>query len=307
MPGYFFLCFRLSRPDPRPAHWWFLLQPLQYRNGTVRGGPPMPYPGQQGAGMVWKQDLAKLKQQLKQDEGEALPAKPAAPRRPEKPAEAKPLAEEDALFLQSMGRRPEAPPPLPALLPKAEPAAVPAPRASEAASGFAEAMHGLKGLKPIAGQAIPPPLPAAAPPPPARPRGEDTALKASLLSQLLAASEETRPLDAPPPPPEALKPKGPVLIQLAAGMAIEVDGLLDLRNHTLSDARERLRERIEDAQHLGWRSIHVILGPSEALKQGFLAFLTTPAAKAVQRYAQAPVPMGGSHAWVLYLGTAQPS
>lgn len=305
MPGYFFLEFRLSRAFQAPEEWWFLLQALQYRNGTVRGRPPMPYPGPQGAGMVWKQDLAKLKQQLKQDEGEAPPAKTAALRRPDKPTEAKPLAEEDALFLQSMGQRPEAPPPLPASPVKAAPD--PAPRPAPGAAGFAEAMNGLKGLKPLPGPSVPPPLPVAAAPAEPRPRGEDTALKASLLSQLLAASEETRPLDAPPPPPEALKPKGPVLIQLAAGMAIEVDGLLDLRNHTLSDARERLRERLEDAQHLGWRSLHIILGPSEALKQGFLAFLTTPAAKAVQRYAQAPVPMGGSHAWVLYLGIAQPS
>ena len=92
-----------------------------------------------------------------------------------------------------------------------------------------------------------------------------------------------------------------MLIQLAAGMAIEVDGVLDLRNHTLSDARERLKERVEDAGYLGWRSIHVILGPSEALKQGFLAFLTTPAAKPVVRYAQAPIPMGGLQAWIVYL------
>ncbi len=263
--------------------------------------------------MVWKQDLAKLKQQLKQDEGEAPPARTPAPRRPEKPAEARPLAEEDALFLQSMGRRPEAPPAPSGRAPAAAaaPAPVPAPP-TEPAAGFAEAMGGLKGLKPLAGAALPPPLPAAplpaAPPPAAEPppRREIAALDTHLISQLLAASEETRPLDAPPPPPEALKPKGPVLIQLAAGMAIEVDGLLDLRNHTLSDARERLRERIEDALCLGWRSLHIILGPSEALKQGFLAFLTTPAAKAVQRYAQAPVPMGGNHAWVLYLGSAQP-
>lgn len=260
--------------------------------------------------MVWKQDLAKLKQQLKQDEGEAPAARTPAPRRPEKPAEARPLAEEDALFLQTMGRRPEAPPTLPGSVPAAAPPA-PAPPAGPAA-GFAEAMGGLKGIKPLAGAALPPPLPAAplpAAPPPAPeppPRREIAALDTHLISQLLAASEETRPLDAPPPPPEAMKPKGPVLIQLAAGMAIEVDGLLDLRNHTLSDARERLRERIEDALCLGWRSLHIILGPSEALKQGFLAFLTTPAAKAVQRYAQAPVPMGGNHAWVLYLGNAQP-
>jgi DNA-nicking Smr family endonuclease len=126
------------------------------------------------------------------------------------------------------------------------------------------------------------------------------------VSEVLEASEETRPLNAPPPAPGLLKPKGPVLIQLAAGMAIEVDGFLDLRNHTLSDARERIKERLEDSLLLGWRSLHIILGPSEALKQGFLAFLTTPSARTVQRYAQAPVPMGGSQAWILYVGTGQP-
>lgn len=249
--------------------------------------------------MVWKQDLAKLKQQLKAEGAEAGPP-PPPPKPPERPLEARPIEEEDALFLQSMGRRPARPPDRPEALPAVP--EMPPPRPAEAPVSFAQAMGGLKGVRPLAGAEPVPPVPA---PPASAAVQEDPALKPPLLAQLLAASEETRPLDAPPPPPEALKPKGPVLIQLAAGMAIEVDGVLDLRNHTLSDARERLRERLEDALLLGWRSMHVILGPSEALRQGFLAFLTTPSARAVQRYAQAPVPMGGPQAWILYLGTAQ--
>ncbi len=110
-------------------------------------------------------------------------------------------------------------------------------------------------------------------------------------------------MDIPPPPPQGIRPRpGPLLIQLAAGMAIEVDGALDLKGHSVSDAKERLRERIADGLAVGWRTLHVVLGPSEALKQGFLAFLASPAAASVQRYAQAPVPMGGPQAWILYLG-----
>jgi DNA-nicking Smr family endonuclease len=85
-------------------------------------------------------------------------------------------------------------------------------------------------------------------------------------------------------------------------MAIDVDASLDLRGHSVPDAKERLRERIADGLAVGWRTLHVNLGPSEALKQGLLAFLASPAAASVQRYAQAPVPMGGSQAWILYLG-----
>jgi DNA-nicking Smr family endonuclease len=85
-------------------------------------------------------------------------------------------------------------------------------------------------------------------------------------------------------------------------MAIDVDASLDLRGHSASDAKERLRERIADGLAMGWRTLHVNLGPSEALKQAFLAFLASSAAASVQRYAQAPVPMGGPQAWILYLG-----
>ena len=93
-----------------------------------------------------------------------------------------------------------------------------------------------------------------------------------------------------------------MLIHLAAGMAIEVDGTLDLRRHSLNDARERLKERVKDASALNWRTLLLTFGPNEALKQGFLAFLTTPQAhQFINRYAQAPIPMGGEQAWIIYL------
>jgi hypothetical protein len=100
----------------------------------------------------------------------------------------------------------------------------------------------------------------------------------------------------------------PVRFQLAAGMAIEVDGVLDLRGHTLFDAMERLKDRLGDGLVLGWRSLLVSLGPDPALHEGLLALLASGQTPAVLRYAQAPVPMGGTHAWLLYFGPppAQP-
>lgn len=100
-------------------------------------------------------------------------------------------------------------------------------------------------------------------------------------------------------------PGGPMRIQLAAGMAIEVDGSLDLRGHSRVDALERLAERIQDGVFLGWRTFHVTLGPSEDLREAFLAFLASPSARGtLARYAQAPVPMGGTQAWILYFAPA---
>jgi hypothetical protein len=90
-------------------------------------------------------------------------------------------------------------------------------------------------------------------------------------------------------------------------MAIEVDGLLDLKGHSPLDAVERLKERILDGHLLGWRTLHIQLGPAEELKQAFLAFLTGPEAGLIARYAQAPIPMGGSQAWILYLGLQNPA
>ena len=94
----------------------------------------------------------------------------------------------------------------------------------------------------------------------------------------------------------------PLRFQLAAGMAIEVDGSLDLRGHSLSDAIERLKDRLGDGLVLGWRTLQVNLGPDPALHEGLLALLASGEAPMVARYAQAPVPMGGTQAWLLYFG-----
>ena len=118
-------------------------------------------------------------------------------------------------------------------------------------------------------------------------------------------------MPAPPPPPEPVAAAPPevkeaptappqVQIQLAAGMAIVVDGSLDLKGHALRDAEERLKERILDGYALGWRTLHVQVGASPELRQMVLDLLMSPAGRCVARYAQAPVPMGGAHAWILY-------
>lgn len=91
-----------------------------------------------------------------------------------------------------------------------------------------------------------------------------------------------------------------VQIQLAAGMAIVVDGSLDLKGHARSDAEERLKERILDGYALGWRTLHVVVGASAELRQMVLDLLMSPAGRCVARYAQAPVPMGGTQGWILY-------
>jgi DNA-nicking Smr family endonuclease len=97
-----------------------------------------------------------------------------------------------------------------------------------------------------------------------------------------------------------------VQINLAAGMAIEVDAALDLKGHGRNDAEERLKERVLDAQALAWRSLQVILGPSEELRQMLLDLLKSPTGARIARYAQAPIPMGGSQAWILYFRTQLP-
>ena len=105
-----------------------------------------------------------------------------------------------------------------------------------------------------------------------------------------------------PAPQPLAQPGMPVRFQLAAGMAIEVDGALDLRGHSLSDAIERLKDRLGDGQLLGWRSLQVTLGPDPILHDGLLELLTSGQVPMVARYAQAPVPMGGTQAWLLYFG-----
>jgi dsDNA-specific endonuclease/ATPase MutS2 len=83
-------------------------------------------------------------------------------------------------------------------------------------------------------------------------------------------------------------------------MAVEVDATLDLRGHSVPDALGRLRDRIEDGAFLGWRTLHVILGEGPGLHEALLAFLQESPAGRIGRYAQAPIPMGGAQAWVLY-------
>jgi hypothetical protein len=85
-------------------------------------------------------------------------------------------------------------------------------------------------------------------------------------------------------------------------MALDVDATLDLRGHSLEDALERLKDRVADGQLLGWRSLQVTLGTDRRLHEGLLQLLTSGQAPMVARYAQAPVPMGGNQAWLLYFG-----
>ncbi|GLH67932.1 Smr/MutS family protein [Geothrix edaphica] len=266
--------------------------------------------------MAWKQDLAKLKQQLGPEE----PASPA-PKPPPKPAP-KPqgptsLADEDAVFLSAMGQKPTAPRPA-----KAEATAAPAPSGAAAQppqppapppppETFEEALKDLKGLKPLArgleAQTRPAPAPPAAPPPPVPP--------APIPVEVPSLPPENPPLPPEPPAPEttsgpapgtSLPAPAPVRFQLAAGMALEVDGVLDLRGHTLQDALDRLKDRLGDGLVLGWRSLQVILGPDPLLHEGLMALLASGETPMVARYAQAPVPMGGSQAWLLYFTPSQP-
>jgi hypothetical protein len=91
-----------------------------------------------------------------------------------------------------------------------------------------------------------------------------------------------------------------VEIHLAAGMAVDVDGDLDLRGHGRKDGEERLKERILDGYALGWRTLHVKVGSAPELREMVLELVKSPEGKCVARYAQAPVPMGGAQAWILY-------
>lgn len=225
--------------------------------------------------MVWKQDLAKLKQSFREAGGPPPP--PVKPK--PKPAEVKDLDDEDAMFLAAMGgRAPRPPAPAPAAPP-------PPPVAAEPPVSFETGLGDLKGLKPLARNPViegpakvpakhPEPVAAAAPePPPAAP---------------------ARPVELP----RELPVGGAVRIHLAAGMAVEVDAALDLRGHSAQDALGRLRDRVEDGAFLGWRTLHVTLGEDEALHTALMAFLAE--AGRIGRYAQAPIPMGGAQAWVLY-------
>ena len=233
--------------------------------------------------MVWKQDLAKLKQAFPDGGGPPLP--PAKPK--PKPVEVKDLNEEDAFFLAAMGA-PAAQ--APARVAAAPERTIPAPAAE---ASFDAELADLKGLKPLARNPLletapvvapqkPVVLPAAPAPSPEPP------------STLEAGAVE------PPVEVEALRPRAPVRIQLAAGMAVEVDAVLDLRNHRIPDALGRLRDRLEDGALMGWRTLHVVLGEDEALRDAMLGSFAGTGGEKISRYAQAPIPMGGAQAWVLY-------
>ena len=239
--------------------------------------------------MAWKKDLEKLKQALGAEDPAALkPTPPPKPKAP--PAEARPIEDEDAVFLSAMGHRPAPAPRTRVPAPAAAPAPVPE---QPVAQDFASAMGELKGLVPLrAEQVSAPARPAAAPPPPPP-----------------APPPPPRGAAPPPPPPAPKAPEAPptpapaVQINLAAGMAIEVDGSLDLKGHGRADAQDRLRERILDGQFLGWRSMHVVLGPSEELRQMLIDLLKDAEGAGIARFAQAPIPMGGSQAFILYFRT----
>ncbi len=229
--------------------------------------------------MVWKQDLAKLKQAF--PEGGGLPPPPVKPK--VKPVEVKDLNDEDAFFLAAMGT----PAPRPVLAPVAPPP-VQVPLTPVVDVAFDLELSDLKGLKPLSRNPILTPMPAIAP-------AEPVAAVQEPSPVFERPSEPSVPLAAPEPDPA----KGPVRIHLAAGMAVEVDATLDLRNHSVPDALGRLRDRLEDGALMGWRTLHVVLGEDEELHGALLAFLGGGPLK-ISRYAQAPIPMGGAQAWVLY-------
>jgi hypothetical protein len=241
--------------------------------------------------MAWKQDLAKLKQQLGPET--PAPAPKAMPKPVVKSKGPGALEDEDAVFLSAMGLKPAARPvrTVAAEVPVAG-AAPPSPPAPET---FQEAVRDLKGLKPLS-QDLPGQR-ASAPPPPPKVATPPQPAPAALPAKVQEPAAPEIPLPGPEP---LLVPFVPLRFQLAAGMAIEVDGSLDLKGHSLVDAMERLKDRLGDAVVLGWRSLLVTLGPDPALHEGLLALLALGQATMVARYAQAPVPMGGTQAWLLY-------
>ncbi len=271
--------------------------------------------------MVWKQDLAQIKQQLKP--AQDPPAPP--PKQIPPPLASQSLEDADLLFLKAMGG---------VAVPASPPATIPSSETEEKGSAlktsfaatstngmrppstvdsigdFNQAVVDLKGLRPLAkNPLLSAPSPTLAPPnelsipqiigkasphlPPEPFEKEGSASPLTPETDTLGVQKESQGIP--------FTRSGPTLMHLAAGMAIEVDGTLDLRRHSLGDAKERLKERIHDGLALHWRTLLVTLGPSEAIKQGFLAFLTTPQGQFISRYAQAPIPMGGPQAWVLYL------
>ncbi len=242
--------------------------------------------------MVWHKDLAKLKQELKTEE--TTGPKPPVPKPTPKPTAPRALGEEDALFLAAMGGRRKAGP----LAPDSRLEEPSAPLPPPEPGNFTEAMATLKGMKPVGGSRLPAPSATTPPVPPAPPRTPEAEPLPPVPPELPPVEAAAQPSPAPWTPP---------LIQLAAGMAIEVDGSLDLRGHSPMDAMERLKERLLDGHLLGWRTFHIQLGNSEELRQALLDFLAGPEAGLIARYAQAPIPMGGTQAWILYLGLQGPA
>jgi hypothetical protein len=243
--------------------------------------------------MAWKQDLAKLKAQLNPEA--PAPVQKPLPKPALKPRGPAALEEEDAVFLSAMGLKPAAQRSVkPAESEEAPSSPVaPVPPVPET---FQDAIKDLKGLKPLA-QGLSTQAPASPPRPSATIKSPGSA------PVVVPAKLPTAPLppDVATPEPEPLAlPFVPSRFQLAAGMAIEVDGTLDLRGHSLLDAMDRLKDRLGDGMVLGWRSLLVTLGPDPALHEGLLALLASGEAMMVARYAQAPVPMGGTQAWLLY-------
>ncbi len=311
--------------------------------------------------MAWKQDLAKLKQQLAPEE--SAPVGKLKPKLAPKPEGPLVLDDEDAVFLSAMGHKPTPKRPAPAATesqaatPPEEPRPIP--------ESFQEAILDLRGFKPMAkgfrDQPDKPKALAQAPPPPPEPPAQATAAPVIEVEIPRPSPVEPEPLPAPesfqeaiqglrgfkpmakgirdqpvqplpsPPAPPALpeppapaapapavleveaprisqpipeplpaRPPAPTRFQLAAGMAIEVDGTLDLRGHSLADALDRLQDRLGDGQVLGWRSLQVTLGQDPLLHEGLLNLMASGQVPMVARYAQAPVPMGGNQAWLLY-------
>ena len=231
--------------------------------------------------MVWKQDLAKLKHAFREVGGPP----PPVPKPKPKPLETKSLTDEDAMFLAAMGA-----PALPARPPAAAAAAPPAAVPAAPPVSFEEGLADLKGLKPISRNPVVLSSDAPSAPTPA-----------PVVAAVIPPMALPEMLEAPAAAPATVGGKGAVRIQLAAGMAVEVDATLDLRGHSVPDALGRLGDRLEDGALLGWRTLHLVLGEDPALHAALLGALNGDgAAGRIGRYAQAPLPMGGAQAWVLY-------
>ena len=239
--------------------------------------------------MPWKNDLAKLKQELAKEDPAPAKAAPAPKVVPKTPI-SQSIEEEDTIFLRAMGLRPQAQvraTPAPVAQPAPPPLVRAEPVASAAALGeFSSAMGDLKGIKALQRN-------------PVEHKVEPSKVEAEPVLELIVP--DPPPVPVPVPVPQVpVPPTGPMEIHLAAGMAIEVDGGLDLRGHARSDGEERLKERILDGYALGWRTLHVNVGTAPDLREMVLDLVKSPEGACVARYAQAPVPMGGAQAWILY-------